>query len=1202
MKRKLWAIILSLVCIFVLAFCLTACKDNTDGDDGDDGGTVVKVEGTYYYCENDVLDGTMYITFKDGKWTDDEDQSGEYTLSGADITMFIKIGNEKTEFARGTVSGDDITLDIGGADWVYRKGEDIGTKPKEKTLSYELSQDKSYYIVKGIGGLEGDVTVPDEYKKKPVTEITENAFANCNDLTGIEIGANVTTIGKKAFYKCANLTSVTLGEKVEAIEESTFEECRKLESITIPASVKSIAKKAFYFCLGLKDVHYTGTASDWAEIDFYFYIGYNNSLEICNPICDNNIYIVGNNTAYATHQSRNLYIDGELLTNAQITQAETVSPFAFYGYEALESATLGGYLKEIGKYAFFRCGLENLQFSGSKLTKIDECAFMSCENLQSVSLPSSLIRLEQRAFDSCYSLKTANVGGVSYIGYGAFMGSNKLSSLTLGNYVAEICEAAFYNCEGLTGVTIPSSVIFIGKNAFWGTSLTSAIFKNKNNWIVNKDVPLDSEQLDDPSNAAKILTSSILMQGYGDTDWERQTLKYTLSADGTYYTVTNSGYGCRSEIVIPAVYEGKPVRALGNSAFENCKSLVSITIPDSVTTIGNFAFYGCSSLASITMSGGVASIGNYAFSGCASLTSIKIPSSVTSIGEEAFTGCHGLKSIYYLGDIASWCGIKSLLYLMDSDRTLYINGKELTGEIVIPDGVTSIPNSAFNGCSGITSVIIPNSVTNISNYAFRKCSSLASVTLGDNVATIGSYAFSYCSITSITLPSSLTQVGDYAFNCSGLNCVYYLGDILDWLSLNGHRNILEITGTLYIDGKEVKGELVIPNGVTEIPSYAFNNCSGITGVVLPEGVTTINYNAFDSCVNLSSITIPRSVTTVGSGIFHGCDNLKSVYYMGDVASWCGMSGHMYILDSGRTLYMGGKELKGELEIPNGVFAIPDYAFAYCANITSVTISDSVESIGRYAFDNCKSLVSITIGNSLAKVGDSAFSDCSSLTSVVFPDSLTRIGDSLFYECRNLVSVRLPDGLTNIGRYTFSFCESLKNITLPSDITKIESNTFSYCRSLTSIVIPNKVTSIGEYAFRDCQSLTSATLSNSLITIYRGAFFDCRSLTEITLPASVTTLDQEAFHGCASLKSIVIPDGVTTIENSLLSSCYNLTSIVIPASVTLIRWQPFWNCKNLTSITFKGTKAQWEDIEKENEWDYDTGNYTVHCTDGDIKKG
>ena len=190
------------------------------------------------------------------------------------------------------------------------------------------------------------------------------------------------------------------------------------------------------------------------------------------------------------------------------------------------------------------------------------------------------------------------------------------------------------------------------------------------------------------------------------------------------------------------------------------------------------------------------------------------------------------------------------------------------------------------------------------------------------------------------------------------------------------------------------------------------------------------------------------------------------------------------------------------------------------------------------------------------------------------------GKGTFYNCTNLKSIILPNGLMYIKQSCFNGCKSLTNISFPDSITSIGWNAFNGCSSLVNIVIPNSVTSIGSYAFKDCSSLANITIPNSVTSIENYAFSDCSSLANITIPESVTSIGSETFYNCSSL-----------------------TSITIPESVTSIGQDAFYNCSSLTNITYKGTKEQWNKIDKrivsgKVDW-CDSTLKTITCTDGVI---
>ena len=254
--------------------------------------------------------------------------------------------------------------------------------------------------------------------------------------------------------------------------------------------------------------------------------------------------------------------------------------------------------------------------------------------------------------------------------------------------------------------------------------------------------------------------------GYNEAQYSGEiTIPDSVTFNGTTYLVTRIGfcsfYRCTS---LTKVNIGNSVTAISDWAFYGCSSLSNITIPNSVFSIGNQAFEGTAwfsnqpngvvyaglvaysykgdSPYSITLKEGTIGIATLAFSFCEDLTSITIPSSVFYIGDAAFMNCEGLNSVY-ISDIEAWCKIRFGDNPLSFAHHLFLNGEEVIN-LVIPNSVTSISGSAFEGCYGLTSIEIPNSVTEIGFYAFRWCTRLTSIEIPNSVNNIGYSAFSYC--------------------------------------------------------------------------------------------------------------------------------------------------------------------------------------------------------------------------------------------------------------------------------------------------------------------------------------------------------------------------------------------------------------------------------------------------------------------------
>ncbi len=369
--------------------------------------------------------------------------------------------------------------------------------------------------------------------------------------------------------------------------------------------------------------------------------------------------------------------------------------------------------------------------------------------------------------------------------------------------------------------------------------------------------------------------------------------KRDLTCDVTYKGLSPTSKAYSGNVVIPSqvLYDNKTycVTSIRDRAFSRCTGLTSITIPNSVTSIGGGAFYGCTGLTSVVFNAkrcetmGSTSIpvfqgcenlkeiiiGNevelipsLAFRDCSGLTSITIPNSVTSIGGGAFSGCTGLTSVT-IGNSVTSIG-----------KSAFWDCTGLTS-ITIPNSVTSIGDAAFEYCTGLTSVTIGNSVTSIGEGAFKDCSGLTSITIPNSVTSIGEGAFKDCSgLTSITIPNSVTSIGVAAFSgCSGLTLIIVDADNQYYDSRDNSNAIIEkSTNTLVVGCKNT----TIPNSVTSIGKYAFEDCTGLTSITIPNSVTSIGKSAFSGCKGLTSITIGNSVTSIGYYAFLGCTGLTDV--------------------------------------------------------------------------------------------------------------------------------------------------------------------------------------------------------------------------------------------------------------------------------------------------------------------------------------
>ena len=710
-----------------------------------------------------------------------------------------------------------------------------------------------------------------------VTFIGDYVFRDCENLKEVYLPNTITSIGDGAFLRCSNIETISIPNQLTYLSQHLFADCNKLSNIIIPNSVTVIGDHAFSGCTSLSSITIPDSVTSIGSNAFN---GCSlTSLSLSSAVTE--IYY----DSFAGSPITTLYTD----SNASLNLGRRLVG------NSLTSVVIGNNVSSIGDSAFANCGNLSSVTIGNSVTSIGDTAFAECSGLTSIVIPEGVISIGYGAFLQ------------SHINHLIFPSS----ITTLGNVLSRYAEE--YTLLSLVPPTIHRPVTNDG--TFNGATIINVpcqsfgLYYEDTNYSSYKSILNPIGQCDNVrwvDDGEECISGSL---------YTRQVLEYRISEQSEWkatdrYRVTGSSIGdCHYKLTITDVQgnvsnvpcdennyisssdfnnytniktveigacvttisaktfynssktSGKftamtdvdmsEVQTIGASAFTNCASISSVTIPNGVSQINQYTFSGCTSLKYLSIPSSVTSIGNYAFNSCTGLTSVSIPSSVTSIGNGAFQYCSGLT------------------------------------EITIPNGVTSVGTSAFRYCSGLTSVTIPSSVTSIGGSAFSNCTGLTEiyynaqcdlnssfkgwgnalkkVVIGDSTPSIGSQAFSSCgSLSSVTIGSGVTSIGDNAFsNCKGLTSV----TIPSGVTSIGSQTFYGCTSLT---------EVAIPDNVTSVGNGVFQNCSGLTTCTIGSGVTSISNSAFYNCSGLTSMTIGSGVTSIGGYAFYNCTSLTSL--------------------------------------------------------------------------------------------------------------------------------------------------------------------------------------------------------------------------------------------------------------------------------------------------------------------------------------
>ena len=987
----------------------------------------------------------------------------------------------------------------------------------------------------------GDVNITSIEIPLKAKGIDKTVFTECTKLTSVVWNAkncaDFSGYSSSPFYNIrSKITSFTFGNEVECIPAYLFYEMNSLKEITIPNSVTSIGEDAFSYCSGLTKVNYLGSVEKWVEFDF--------TSSTSNP----------------TYYAQDLYINGELLTEVKIYSADSIKFSAFYNCKSIKSVEIGSNITSIGSSAFYGCnGMTSIVWNAKNCTDF-----------------------------SGYSSSPF---------YGV---RSQITSFTYGNEVEHIPAYLCYEMSSLKEITIPTSVISIGEDAFEGCSgLTSVVWNAKN------CIDFSSKSASPFYN----IRSNISSFTFGN---EVEHIPAYLC-----YVMENL-----KEIIILT-----SVTSIGDYAFEGCSGLTSVTIPGSVTSIGSSAFDGCSGLTSVvwnaknctdfssnsaspfynirsnitsfTFGNEVEHIPAYLCYGMSGINEISVPKSVKSIGDDAFYYCNNLSKVNYNASVNDW--VKIDFYSNTSNPINYSENLYINGELLTEVKITSADS--------------------IKPYAFYYCKGIKYVELGSSVKYIGNSAFNYC--------NNLKTV----YNRTDL-------DIIKGKTTHGYV-------AYYADvvGKEENG--FIYNAQNTLIDYIGDTT--LVTLDLPNVIEGVISGIFNRFTNLKSIRIGDNVKNISNEAFDGCDNLMEINVSNENNYFSSEEGVLFDKDKTTLIKYPKAKESTSITIPNSVTNIKVNAFSDCnklnsivweaqncnnfenfeenpfynirENITSVVFGDSVEHIPAYLCYEMNKLSEVSIPASLQTIGTDAFYNClgitsikwnaiecenytvstapfnsisSNITSFIFGNEVKHIPAYLCYNINKLADVTITNNVTTIGINAFEGCTNLNTIvwnaikaknfeesTSPFNpiCTKITSFIFgeevehipSYiCNGMAKVspkVIPNSVKTIGKYAFwgtrvyktnweegvlyidsclikaeneelKDTYSIKEGTR-----LIADEAFLDCNVLTSLSLASTISYVGNDAFSGCTNLTEIVIPNNIVYMGWNVFSECYRLSSII-----------------------------------------------------------
>lgn len=622
-----------------------------------------------------------------------------------------------------------------------------------------------------------------------------------------------------------------------------------------------------------------------------------------------------------------------------------------------------------------------------------------------------------------------------------------IKKIVVGEGITSIGDYAFYDCENVTQVTLPSTLTHLGIDVFYDCqALTAVTIPSK-----IKVIP------DDTFYGCHALNEVNLPQGLEKID--RAAFMFCESLES---------------LSIP-----DSATQIGESAFYYCRNLTTVNIPKKLTQISDWTFALCYNLSgNLEIPEGVKSIGSNAFYDCRSISRISIPASVNKIGYSAFDRCANVEKYEVDENNESYTSKDGILYSKDMTTLVYYPPQSTRSSFTVPETVTSLSYGTFKKAKNLVTVTLPPSLVSINYAAFGQCSSLETVIITNpeqsNLRSIEGYAFDECKkLKNFTVPEGVTEIGSSAFG----GCVSLTID-----DINIPSTVTKLGGGAYTNTAALKN-MAYTDGMKYIDNWLVAyKYDGNTILEIKEGTIGLADYVLRGKTEITEVKLPASLRYIGDEQFipslYGASNIKSITAAEDNPLFLTIDGNLYSKDKTQFLYYAPGKTDESFVIPEGVESIGNDAFYENNSLKTITLPSSLKVIDENAFYQCKQLQTLNLPEGLQKISTWAFQYCENLENISLPNSLTSVestaflGTAYYQNDENwngnflinngwLLSVRdlsgdkvtIPDSVTSIADYAFVTLygdEGITTVMLPSSIRRIGENAFVYLKTLTDV--------------------------------------------------------------------------------------------------------------------------------------------------------